>query len=254
MTELVVAMIACLITAIVLGIIIGWLLSKTILEKAHLKEITTLNSQLVEGTIALEEHQRSSKNEQRNIEKMILKNRDLTRTLQDKSTLLESRRRELFTLQKELNLSQNSLNKASDTKKHNHTLMKKIMSLETLLQRKGKEGRGLETVLLRADKIIEERNQVIKILKEKLNHYQEKTLLDEEKEEELLISKDQFTHIENQLLVYQKEISKLEKTNKILREHQKDLSMIQLKESEKELDDLAIVKLFGDTYKKIIKS
>jgi len=254
MTELIMAMIACLITAIILGFIIGWLFLKTILKKRHFTEVTALNTQLLEAKIELEEYQRSCKNEQKKIEKTILKNRELIAMLEDKSMLLDSKSQELFRVKKELDLSQSSLNKTSDTKKHNHTLVKRIMTLERSVDKKSKESRGLETVLLRADKIIEERNEIIKILEEKLKLYQEKTLIDEEKEEELLISKDQFTHIENQLLVYQDEISKLKKKNKILTEHKRELLSLEAKEGDKELDDLAIVKLFGDTYKKIIKS
>ena len=72
-------------------------------------------------------------------------------------------------------------------------------------------------------------------------------------EDELLVSKDQFTHIEDQLVSYQKEIKQLKEDNSCL---------VQSNKSEKpddnlnpnELDDIAIVKLFRETYKKITKS
>jgi len=72
-------------------------------------------------------------------------------------------------------------------------------------------------------------------------------------EDEFVISKDQFTHIEEQLVDYQKEIEVLKEDNNRL---------VQLTNSEKssdnsvagDLDDVGIVKLFRETYKKITKS
>jgi len=72
-------------------------------------------------------------------------------------------------------------------------------------------------------------------------------------EDEFIISKDQFTHIEGQLVDYQKEIKELKEDNSRL---------VQLSTNEKsnnnpksdEMDDISIVKLFRETYKKITKS
>jgi hypothetical protein len=245
-------MIACLVAAIILGFIFGWLLSKTTTKKRHLSEIKILNNSLLERNYALEESQKAYRNEQLNIEKITIKNGELNVDLLDKSTLLEAKNRALWKVQKELNLTKSSLNESSDTKEHNQVLIEKIMSLEKLTEKKDKESRGLESVLLRADSIIEERNKTIKLLEEDLKVHREGSSMEEE--EELLISKDQFTQIENQLLRYQQEIFELKEANKTLREYKRDSSMVEEKKSDKELDDLAIVKLFGDTYKKIIKS
>jgi hypothetical protein len=245
-------MIACLVTAIILGFIFGWLLSKTTTKKRHLSEIKILNNSLSEGNFALEESQKAYQNEQLNIEKITIKNGELNVDLLEKSTLLEVKNRALWKVQKELNLTKSSLNESSDTKEHNQVLIEKIMSLEKLTEKKDKESRGLESVLLRADSIIEERNNTIKLLEEKLKVYKESRTMEEE--EELLITKDQFTQIENQLLLYQQEIFELKEANKTLSECKRDSSLVEEKKSDKELDDLAIVKLFGDTYKKIIKS
>ena len=252
MTELIIEMAVCLLTAILLGFIFGWLLSKTILKKKHSLEIDTLNSSSRELKIELEEYQKVQSITQLKMEKVTLRNEALATDLLDKSTLVEAKDRELWKIQKELNLTKNSLNDNFDTKEHNHALVKQIMILEALVEKKSKESRGLEMVLLRADKIIEERNETMKELEEKLKIQERNNT--EEKEEELLITKDQFIHIENQLLLYQKEIRELTKANKILSEHKVERRSVEGKESDKELDDLAIVKLFGDTYKKIIKS
>ncbi len=72
-------------------------------------------------------------------------------------------------------------------------------------------------------------------------------------DDEFIISKDQFTHIEEQLVAYQKEIKSLKEENSRL---------VQLSNNEKikdtsksdDMDDISIVKLFRETYKKITKS
>jgi len=72
-------------------------------------------------------------------------------------------------------------------------------------------------------------------------------------EDEFIISKDQFIHIEKQLVDYQKEIKELKEENSHL---------VQLSSSEDtnhnsksdDMDDVSIVKLFRETYKKITKS
>lgn len=253
MTELIIEMIVCLVAAIILGFIFGWLLSKTTTKKRHLSEVEILNNRLLERKRTLEESQKACRNEQLNIEKITIKNGELNVNLLDKSTLLEAKNRELWKVQKELNLTKSSLSKNSDTKEHNQVLIEQIMSVEKLAEKKEKESRGLERVLLRADVIIEERNKIIKLLEKELKVYKEGSAVNEENEE-LLITKDQFTQIENQLLLYQKEIFKLKEENKKLSEYKRNTHKVEEKKSNNELDDLAIVKLFGDTYKKIIKS
>lgn len=66
---------------------------------------------------------------------------------------------------------------------------------------------------------------------------------------EFVISKDQFTHIEDQLVEYQKEIVILKEKNKALTGSVK----FSEKSTEEVEDDGSIVKLFRDTYKKITK-
>ena len=252
MTELIIEMVTCLISAILLGFIFGWLLSKTVLKKKHLFEMNILNSAFKEAKLELEEYKKEHIYKQLKMEKVTLRNEELATKLLDKSTLLESKDRELLNIKKELKMTKNTLNDNSDTKEHNHVLVNQIMSLEALVKKKSKESRGLEMVLLRADQIIEERNETLKELEEKLKKQENEEK--GEKGEDLVISKDQFIQIENQLLLYQKEITKLKKANKILSEHKVERVNMEGKEGDKELDDLAIVKLFGNTYKKIIKS
>jgi len=72
------------------------------------------------------------------------------------------------------------------------------------------------------------------------------------KDDEFIISKDQFTHIESKLADYQKEILLLKDENNMLKG--KDKKVMPENTNHSELDDIAIVKLFRDTYKKITKS
>jgi len=72
-------------------------------------------------------------------------------------------------------------------------------------------------------------------------------------EDEFIISKDQFTHIEEQLVGYQKEIKELKEDNSRLVQLSNTKKINNTSKSE-EMDDISIVKLFRETYKKITKS
>jgi len=72
-------------------------------------------------------------------------------------------------------------------------------------------------------------------------------------EDEFIISKDQFTHIEKQLIAYQKEIKALKEENQRLMGKSKEEQGWTAKIATSELDDSTIVKLFHNTYQKITK-
>jgi chromosome segregation ATPase len=72
-------------------------------------------------------------------------------------------------------------------------------------------------------------------------------------DDEFIISKDQFTHIEKKLIEYQKEIKALEEENSRLLQMDSNEKQSSNLKSEN-MDDISIVKLFRETYKKITKS
>jgi len=98
--------------------------------------------------------------------------------------------------------------------------------------------------LIKAEETIEIKEKCCKVLEDKLAEYTSTKV-----DEELLISKDQFTQIENKLVEYQTKIDVLKKENEAL-----GGKSLKRKNGISELDDLSIVKLFRDTYKKITKS
>ena len=72
-------------------------------------------------------------------------------------------------------------------------------------------------------------------------------------DDEFIISKDQFTHIEEQLVNYQNEIKALKEENSRLVQVSSSENFSANTKSE-DMDDISIVKLFRETYKKITKS
>jgi len=72
-------------------------------------------------------------------------------------------------------------------------------------------------------------------------------------DDEFIISKDQFTHIEEQLVDYQKEIKALKEDNSRLVQLSNNENL-QGNSKSGDMDDISIVKLFRETYKKITKS
>jgi len=206
MLELMIKMALCLLGALVLGFIIGWLLSKYLIEKKYLKKVDDLSANL-------------------------LRSEDAVKKL------------------KEINFNKEE-NK--NTKEYNQSLLKKNIELERLLEQNKKEISAFEGILMKAEKIIEERNNKITLLENKRNKENLKDV------EELVITKDQFSYIEVQLSEYQKEIAKLKEINRKLQEKCSIKLPLEkethIKKDDSEVDDSTLVKLFEDTYKKIIKS
>jgi len=174
MIDLMIEMALCLIGALVLGFIIGWLLSKISAKKRYKKEI-------------------------KQVEKNLIKSEDAVKKL------------------KEINLTQQEeIDKAKIQNigfHNNKSLLQKNMELKILSKQNKEEIKGLETVLMKAEEMIVERNRkIIELEKDKIGEPLDKGY------EELLITKDQFSHIESQLILYQKEIAKLKEINKKLKD------------------------------------
>jgi len=249
MLGLIIKMVLCLVLALILGFIIGWLLSKLLLKKRHELEISNVKELLSSKSEELEREENVRKEKEKSLKEMVSENEVIKTELNRKVSLLENKNRELWKIQKELQLSEKSLKENLNAKEYNQALVKEVLSLERVIDQNHNELKELEKVLVKAEEIIIDRESMISQLEKDI-----KDSYNSEEMEELIITKDQLTHIETQLLEYQKEIKGLkERASKIEGSEKKDEHPIEKKELPEELDDSAIVKLFGDTYKKIIK-
>jgi len=242
MIDLIIKMALCLIIALVLGFFIGWMLSRTFLRKKYASKVDDLNNRLIEYHKEIEKQVDAQVSSDKELKKKDLENKSIKVDLEKKERLLDKKGEEIWKLKKELKLSEKSLKENVNAKEYNQSLIEQIIDLEGKEEKSQREIQGLENVLIKAETILEKKDNLIKELKE------------ERETEELLITKDQFTQIEAQLIEYQREILLLKAMNKDLIENRSDKSLSEMKEISAELDDSAIVKLFGDTYKKIIKS
>jgi len=244
MTELIIKMALCLVVALILGFIFGWLLSKTFGEKRYKKEIEHLTDELFEKKDALAKKEKIHLNAKEMAERVHVEKKDIQLELAKVNQLLILKERDFIKLEQ-------MMKKSINVEEYSSKLAQKDIFIKELQDETNNELQGFERVLLKAEKMIEERDSSILELKKKIDDLNEDL-----KEEELLITKDQFIQIEGQLLEYQKEIKHLKEKNedliKITKSNQKML--FSTKEENSELDDSAIVKLFGDTYKKITKS
>jgi len=244
MTELIIKMASCLAIALLLGFIFGWLLSKTLREKKYNKKIEYLNDELLEKKEALSKKEKIHLNAKEMAERVHIEKKDIQLELEKINQLLKVKEEEFILLEQ-------TMKKSINLEEYSQKLAQKDMFIKELQYETNKELQGFERVLVKAEKIIEERDSTILELNKKVN------FIDEDiKEEELLITKDQFIQIEGQLLEYQKEIKQLKEKNEALVKTTKNNKKMLFSSNEEnsELDDSAIVKLFGDTYKKITKS
>jgi chromosome segregation ATPase len=246
MLALMIKMALCLLGALVLGFIIGWLLSKNLTTKKYLKKINKLTNNLLTSEDAVKKLKEINLNREEDLKTMMTKNKK-------NEAELERKTQSIWRIQRKLTASEQSLTENLNAKEYNQSLFQKNIELERLLEQKSKEMSGFEGVLIKAEEMIEERDK--KIIELEQEHKKEHS---EEEFEELIMTKDQFSYIEVQLSEYQKEIAHLQDINKKLEEKcAVKVSVeqeLEKKEEDSELDDSAIVKLFGDTYKKIIKS
>jgi len=233
MLEVMIKMSLWLIVAVVLGLIIGWLLSKYFIEKRYIKRVNKLSKNLSTSEDAVKKLKDINLNRENELKIIMSKNTK-------NESELEIKNQNIWKIKKELTASEQSLKENLNAKEYNQSLLQKSIELEKLLEQNEQEISGLEGVLMKAEKMIEESNKKIALLE---NKYKKENL-----QEELIMTKDQFSYIEVQLSEYQKEISRLQKINRKLQEKP------DVKEESSEIDDSPIVKLFEDTYKKIIKS
>ena len=262
-----------LVAAIALGFVFGWLLSKAVQKKKYDEELDALDSALVDRNEMLEKLEKKFRNEKVMSQKVSKELRKAEETLFDKTSLVTQ-------LQVKLDKAKNSQNNEDSNK----SLYKQIELLEERDLKRLKELEGFESVLLKSEEIMEENQSAYEARVMNLEEQIELlTLENEEKlksvelyqdtiaefEEELklytansgdaefVISKDQFTKIEEQLEHYQKEILTLRSENDDFKKSKEQGNEKVEKEpvvQSEELDDGSIVKLFRETYKKITKS
>ena len=215
MMELILKMVICLLIALILGFLIGWFLSKVLYLKRYLVESNELREKIVK----------------RDGEIKILEN-DMD-----------------MQLSKVLTIEKENYKLRRDVKENRSSVVNSELALS-------KEVKEMESVLLKAEQKIEllskEREEYLKAL----NNYKRRAQRESErdKDDEFIISKDQFVHIEEKLVEYQKEIDSLKEKNEALnRINEKQESLVRKIENS-DLDDKAIVNLFKESYKKITKS
>ena len=269
MMELIIKMIFWLVTAMVLGFVVAWFLSKTIYNKLYLQEKESLEKTLLERNNSLAKAEKELQSE-KTISKKLLEN--------------------LKNTQKEL------VSNVTVLKKLEHQLESDTQNGSNF-QKREKELKEFEEILLLAEKRIEENEADYKVALKKLTDeierlkskqksdkalmksYQER--IDELKEDlvlykadtsrpEFIITKDQFVKIEEQLGLYASEATTYKDENSKLIKKLKNRvqplkSNLETSNFEKlepkkvnELsiasDDGSVVKAFRQTYKKITNS
>jgi len=261
-----------LVAAIALGFIFGWLLSKVLYENKYREEVDTLDGILLERNEMLEQTEQKYIDEKKVFDKVSTNFRKSEEELEEKNSLL-------IDLQSKLEHAELSgLPKMKEENKILHNELEKLKNLEL---RRVHEGQEFEQVLLKAEtqieesefkyrKELEELERKVELLtldndeKLKTMELYQSTIVDFEEElklytassddDKFVISKDQFTKIEEQLEKYQEEILTLKSKNSEL-SSTKSLKMENRSHNtDADLSDGSIVKLFRETYKKITKS
>jgi len=283
-TELMLKMIFWLLAAMALGFIVAWLLSKIRYEK-KLKNQTDDNAAvLVERNNMVDKIEKKFQNEVQKYEQVCDELKSTEDDLAAKNSYLNSLQGKLE------NVSVNA-HEIDALKRQNNLLNLEVDRLRRLDAKRLAELEEFEKVLVRAEVKLEESEkgfqQIIKSLDEQLevltiqNEEKSFKLADYEKslsalkeelklyeadhnDPEFVISKDQFLKIEEQLKVYQEEITKLKmekdelelKIEKASIEPSKELLVIEDKATttQKDSDDGSMVRVFRDTYRKITKS
>ena len=270
MSELMIKMAFWLLAAILLGFFIGWLYSKAKQREKYIIEIDALNSIIKERNQMLEKLEKKFRNQKIMIDK-------LTSNYEKSEEVVAEKTGELTQMKLNLDKLNSSLGTAKELKEENLKLFNEIKSLKNQEQQRIKELAEFEKVLIKAEETIELNNDKIESLKDKIdllileNEEQQKTtelyretIADFEEElklysankdeSEFVISKDQFTHIEEQLVEYQKEIESLKKMNSELIVNNTIETKKKLRDENSELDDGSVTKIFKETYNKITKN
>ena len=270
MSELIIKMVFWLLAANILGFLVGWFYSKAKQREKYLVEIDALNLIVQERNEMLEKLEKKFRNQKIMIDKLTSDYEKSEEVVAEKTGLLT---------QMKLNLDKanTSVHSSKALKEENLKLLNEIYSLKQKDQQRVKELAEFEKVLIKAEETIEENHTQIENLKDKIetllldNEEQQKTtelyretIADFEEElklysankdeSEFVISKDQFTHIEEQLVEYQKEIESLKKMNSELIANNNIETKKIVKNEDSEVDDGSVVKIFKDTYNKITKN
>ena len=270
MSELIMKMTFWLLAATLLGFVIGWLYSKAKHKEKYIIEIDSLNSIIKERNEMLERLEKKFRNQKKMIDK-------LTLNYEKSEEVVAQKTAELTQLRLKFEKANSTLGSNKELKEENIRLLNEIKLLKQQEQKRIKELAEFEKVLMKAEETIAENRSQIENLKEKIedlileNEEQQKitelyreTIADFEEElklytankndSEFIISKDQFTHIEEQLVEYQKEIESLKKMNRELIANNTIEAKQLLKNKNSELEDGSVVKIFKDTYSKITKT
>ncbi len=265
MTELIIKMVFWLVTAMSLGFVIAWFLSKTIYTKKHVAESKRLKDIVTERNNAIV-----------NVEKNLQLEKSISGELLKKLEVTQS----------ELKENKKLLENANSNANENLLLMQ-IKKLKEKDSKRENELKDFEAILLLAEEKIAENEKnhksrvkaledkisalklVTKIDKKSIKSYLQQ--IDELKEEtmlyqadtsraEFIMTREQFLQIEEQLRNYEKELQFYKnENNKLIQKIEKTSNMIEAQRNNpkelnsllKESDDGAIVKSFRETYKKI---
>jgi len=284
-TELMLKMTFWLLAAMTLGFIVAWLLSKIRYQKKQQNQADENAAVLVERNNMIDKLEKKFQDEVQKYEQVCNELKSAQDDLAVKNSYLNS-------LQGKLDNVNVSAHETEALKRQNNLLNLEIDRLRRLDVKRLEELEGFEKVLVRADAKLEENEknfqQIIKSLDEQLesltiqNEEKSLKLADYEKslaglkeelklyesdhnDPEFVISKDQFLKIEEQLKVYQDEITKLKmekdelelKIEKASNEPSKELVVVQdksMSNPKKRSDDSSMVRVFRDTYRKITKS
>ncbi len=160
MTELIMKMILCLVVALILGFIIGWLLTKISQSKKHLLDIDVLSSTLDDRNERIDTLEKQFTDKETTLLKFNHENRELKESLEEKTTLLDKNSHSLTKLQQQLNVAENSVNENLSDKEDKQALLQRISQLENKANDRVKEIQELETVLIKAENTIEEKQNL----------------------------------------------------------------------------------------------
>lgn len=262
MIELIIKMTFWLITAMALGFIVAWFLSKTIYIKQHLREKEALEKVVAERNRVLSKVEKEFQSEKEVSKKLLQNLKNSQKELMTNKTVVKKLERQLgseigssfYKKEKELKEFEEILVLAemrlADNEARYKVELKKLMD----------EVAGLKMERKSDKKSIKFYQETIDELKEDLVLYKADT-----SRPEFIITKEQFSKIEEQLGLYSTEVSLCKDENSKLKKKIKNrvqpfnanlekLEPKKVNEMSIASDDGSVVKVFRETYKKITNS
>jgi len=214
-----------LIIASLLGLIIGWFVSREFFRRADIKKIKNLNSTIQEREYCLKNLEIECSQKQNKLDRLIDESIFCKHELLQKSNLLRKKSDELYKIQREL--------------KSKHVPRENRANNTQELQR-------LRTLIIEKDKLIENmKKEHSKNIQKQNNSYIE-------------ISKDQFKQIEKRLKEYKSKADRLEEENarlSLLNNSKKEFDFFKkMNYSISNIKDIALSNLFGNNYEKLTKA